>query len=116
MADDNKTLGQFKLSGIPSAPKGVPKIEVTFDIDANGIVHVTAKEKTTNKEADISITSSGGLSDADIERMVKEGELNREADRQRREASEKKNHAQGVIYDCRKGIDEYKDFISQEDK
>eukprot|EP01095_Lingulamoeba_sp_RSL-Kostka_P016968 TRINITY_DN857_c0_g1_i1.p1 TRINITY_DN857_c0_g1~~TRINITY_DN857_c0_g1_i1.p1 ORF type:complete len:661 (-),score=324.41 TRINITY_DN857_c0_g1_i1:363-2345(-) len=116
MADDNKLLGQFKLSGIPPAPKGIPQIDVTFDIDANGIVNVSAKEKTTNKEADISITSSGGLSDSDIERMVKEGELNREADRQRREASEKKNHAQGVIYDCRKGIDEYKDFISQEDK
>ena len=85
MAADNKLLGQFDLTGIPPAPRGVPQIEVTFDIDANGIVSVQAKDKATGKEQQIRIQASGGLSEADIQRMVKEAEANAEADKKRRE-------------------------------
>ena len=91
MAGDNKLLGQFNLEQIPPAPRGVPQIEVTFDIDANGIVSVSAKDKGTNKEQKITIQASGGLCDADIERMVKEAEENAEADKARRELVEAKN-------------------------
>src|SRR5690606_9756 len=93
MAVDNKLLGQFDLVGLPSAPRGMPQIEVTFDIDANGIVHVSAKDKATNKEQQIRIQPSGGLSDADIEKMVKEAEANSEADKKRRELIETQNQA-----------------------
>ena len=93
MAADNKLLGKFDLTGIPPAPRGVPQIEVTFDIDANGIVSVQAKDKATGKEQQIRIQASGGLSEADIQRMVKEAEANAEADKQRRETVEARNHA-----------------------
>jgi len=115
MADDNKVLGNFNLTGIPPAPKGVPKIEVTFDIDANGIVHVSAKDKATNKEADIRIQSSGGLSEADIQRMVKEAEQFRESDVKRKQLTENRNHAESIIYDTNKNLSEFKDHVSEED-
>merc|ERR1712159_209540 len=93
MAADNKLLGQFDLVGIPPAPRGVPQIEVSFDIDANGIVNVSAKDKATNKEQSIVIQSSGGLSDSEIERMVQEAEDNADADKERRELIEVRNDA-----------------------
>ena len=98
MANDNKLLGQFNLEEIPSAPRGVPQIEVTFDIDANGIVSVSAKDKGTDKEQKITIQASGGLSEDDIERMVKDAEENAEADRERREMVEAKNQAESLIH------------------
>ncbi|MBK1665412.1 molecular chaperone DnaK [Rhodospirillum rubrum] len=116
MAADNKMLGQFDLVGLPSAPRGVPQIEVTFDIDANGIVNVSAKDKATGKEQAIRIQASGGLSDNDIERMVKEAELNAEADRKRKEAVEARNHADGLIHATEKNLKEYGDKIPAEDK
>jgi len=115
MADDNKTLGTFFLSGIPPAPKGVPKIEVTFDIDANGIVHVSARDKATGKESDIRIQSSGGLSEADIQRMVKEAEQYREADGKRKNLIENRNHAESIIYDTDKNLTEFKSHVSEQD-
>jgi molecular chaperone DnaK len=104
MANDNKLLGQFDLVDIPPAPRGVPQIEVTFDIDANGIVNVSAKDKGTGKEQKISIQASGGLSDEDIERMVKEAEANAEADKAKRELVEAKNQAEGMINTVEKSI------------
>ncbi|PZP56910.1 MAG: molecular chaperone DnaK [Micavibrio aeruginosavorus] len=104
MAADNKMLGQFDLVGIPSAPRGVPQIEVTFDIDANGIVHVTAKDKATGKEQNIRIQASGGLSDADIEKMVKDAEANAGEDKKRRAVVEAKNQAEAVIHQTEKSI------------
>jgi molecular chaperone DnaK len=106
MAADNKLLGNFDLSGIPSAPRGVPQIEVTFDIDANGIVAVQAKDKATGKETQIRIQASGGLSDADIERMVRDAEENAAADKVRREAVESRNHAEGLINQVEKTLKE----------
>src|SRR5690606_3409948 len=94
MAADNKLLGNFDLAGIPPAPRGVPQIEVTFDIDANGIVNVSAKDKGTGKEQQIRIQASGGLSDADIEKMVKDAEANAEADKRKREAVEARNQGE----------------------
>ncbi len=116
MAADNKMLGQFDLVGIPSAPRGVPQIEVTFDIDANGIVNVTAKDKATNKEQQIRIQASGGLSDADINRMVKDAEANAAEDKKRREAVDAKNHGELLIHDAEKALKEYGDKVSQADK
>ena len=104
MAADNKMLGQFDLMGIPSAPRGVPQIEVTFDIDANGIVHVAAKDKATGKEQNIRIQASGGLSDADIEKMVKDAELNAEADKKLRALVELRNQAEASIHQTEKSI------------
>ena len=98
MAADNKLLGQFDLVGIPPAPRGMPQIEVTFDIDANGIVNVSAKDKATNKEQVIRIQASGGLSDADIEKMVKDAEANAEADKKLKEVVEAKNHAEALVH------------------
>ncbi|MGC2854669.1 molecular chaperone DnaK [Novispirillum sp. DQ9] len=106
MAADNKMLGQFDLVGIPSAPRGMPQIEVTFDIDANGIVNVSAKDKATGKEQAIRIQASGGLADADIDRMVKEAEQNAAADKKRREAVEARNHADGLIHQTEKTLKE----------
>lgn len=106
MASDNKLLGQFDLVGIPPAPRGVPQIEVIFDIDANGIVHVTAKDKATSKEQNIRIQASGGLSDADIEKMVKEAEANAEVDKKRRAAVEARNQAEAAIHQTEKSIAE----------
>ncbi|KAI5078579.1 hypothetical protein GOP47_0006250 [Adiantum capillus-veneris] len=111
MASDNKLLGQFELVGIPPAPRGVPQIEVTFDIDANGIVNVSAKDKATGKEQQITIQSSGGLSEADIQRMVKDAELYAEKDKERKNAIDAKNEADSVIYSTEKSLNEYKDKL-----
>ncbi|MEM9014198.1 MAG: molecular chaperone DnaK [Pseudomonadota bacterium] len=116
MAADNKMLGQFDLVGIPPAPRGVPQVEVTFDIDANGIVHVSAKDKATNKEQSIRIQASGGLSDDDIEKMVKDAEANAEADKERREGVESRNRAEALVHSTENNLKEYGDKISNEDK
>ena len=116
MAADNKLLGQFDLMGIPPAPRGVPQIEVTFDIDANGIVSVTAKDKATNKEHQIRIQASGGLSDADIQRMVKEAEENAAADKQRRELVEARNQGEALVHSTEKSLKDYGDKVSAADK
>ena len=112
MAADNKALGQFDLVGIPSAPRGVPQIEVTFDIDANGIVNVTAKDKATNKEQQIRIQASGGLSEADINKMVKDAEAHAAEDKKRREAVDAKNHGESLVHDAEKALKEYGDKVS----
>jgi molecular chaperone DnaK len=111
MASDNKMLGQFNLEDIPPAPRGMPQIEVTFDIDANGIVSVGAKDKATGKEQQITIQASGGLSDADIEQMVKDAEDNAEADKERRELIEAKNQAESLIHSTEKSIEEHGDKV-----
>ena len=116
MAADNKILGQFDLVGIPPAARGVPQIEVTFDIDANGIVNVSAKDKATGKEQQIRIQASGGLSDDDIERMVQEAEENAETDKKRREIVEAKNQAETLEHMVEKNLAEYGDKISDDDK
>lgn len=116
MAADNKMLGQFDLVGIPSAPRGVPQIEVTFDIDANGIVHVGAKDKATNKEQNIRIQASGGLSDADIEQMVKDAEANAESDKKRRAVVEAKNQGESLIHQTEKTIADLGADLSETDK
>ena len=116
MAADNKLLGQFDLVGIPPAPRGIPQIEVTFDIDANGIVNVSAKDKATNKEQAIRIQASGGLSDADIDKMVKDAEANAEADKKKKELVEAKNQAEGLIHTTEKTLKENGDKISAADK
>ena len=111
MAADNKLLGQFNLEDIPPAPRGLPQIEVTFDIDANGIVSVSAKDKGTNKEQKITIQASGGLSDDDIEQMVKDAEENAEADKKRRELVEAKNQAESLIHSTEKSMEEHSDKV-----
>ena len=116
MAADNKTLGNFQLSGIPSAPRGVPQIEVTFDIDANGIVNVKAKDLGTGKEQKITITSNTTLSDEEIDKMVKEAEKNKEADEKRKEEADARNEAEQVIFMTEKSIKELGDKVSDEDK
>ena len=116
MAADNKLLGQFDLVGIPSAPRGVPQIEVTFDIDANGIVNVTAKDKATNKEQQIRIQASGGLSEADINRMVKDAEAHAAEDKKRREMVDAKNQGELLAHDAEKSLKEYGDKVAQSDR
>ncbi len=116
MAADNKLLGQFDLVGLPPSPRGVPQIEVTFDIDANGIVQVSAKDKGTGKEQQIRIQASGGLSDADIEKMVKDAEANAEADKQRRAVVEAKNQAESLVHSTEKSVKEYGDKVSEADR
>lgn len=116
MAKDNKMLGQFNLEGIPPVPRGVPQIEVTFDIDANGIVHVSAKDKASGKEQRITIQASGGLSDAEIEQMVKEAEKNADEDKKRTEIIEAKNAADSLIYSTEKTLIDYSNKLSSEDK
>ena len=116
MAADNKALGQFDLVGIPGAPRGVPQIEVTFDIDANGIVNVTAKDKATNKEQQIRIQASGGLSEADINKMVKDAEAHAAEDKKRRETVDAKNHGELLAHDAEKALAEYGDKVSQADR
>ena len=111
MAADNKMLGQFNLEQIPPAPRGVPQIEVTFDIDANGIVSVHAKDKGTGKEQQIKIQASGGLSDADIEQMVKDAEQFAEEDKKRREAAEAKNNAESLIHTTERQLEEHADKV-----
>ena len=111
MAADNKMLGQFNLENIPPAPRGLPQIEVTFDIDANGIVSVKAKDKGTNKEQAITIQASGGLSDEDIEKMVKDAEANAEADKSRRELVETRNQAESLLHSTRKSLSEHSDKV-----
>jgi molecular chaperone DnaK len=116
MAMDNKFLGNFELTGIAPAPKGMPQIEVTFDIDANGIVHVSAKDKGTGKEQKIQIQANSGLSDADIERMIKEAEANKEADEKKRQEIDAKNHADGMIASVENSMKEHGDKITEEDR
>ncbi|MFO7854514.1 MAG: molecular chaperone DnaK [Paracoccaceae bacterium] len=116
MAADNKLLGQFNLEDIPPAPRGMPQIEVTFDIDANGIVSVGAKDKATEKEQKITIQASGGLSDDDIEKMVKEAEENAETDKKRREMVEAKNHAEALIHSTERSLAEHGDKVDAETK
>jgi molecular chaperone DnaK len=116
MAADNKLLGQFDLVGLPPAPRGVPQIEVTFDIDANGIVQVSAKDKGTGKEQQIRIQASGGLSDADIEKMVKDAEANAEADKARRATVEAKNQAEALIHSSEKSLKEFGDKVSETER
>jgi len=116
MASDNKMLGQFDLVGIPPAPRGMPQIEVTFDIDANGIVNVSAKDKATNKEQSIRIQASGGLSDSDIEQMVKDAEEHAEEDKKKRELVEARNQAEAMIDSTKQTLKELADKVSEEDK
>ena len=116
MAADNKLLGQFDLVGLPPAPRGLPQIEVTFDIDANGIVNVSAKDKATGKEQQIRIQASGGLTDDDIERMVQEAEANSESDKARRESVEVKNQADSALHGTEKMLADHGDKISEEDR
>jgi molecular chaperone DnaK len=116
MAADNKALGQFDLVGIPPAPRGVPQIEVTFDIDANGIVNVSAKDKGTGKEHQIRIQASGGLSDADIEKMVKDAEANAESDKKRKALVEARNQAEALIHSSEKSLKDYGDKVSETDR
>ncbi len=116
MANDNKLLGQFDLVGIPPAPRGVPQVEVTFDIDANGIVHVSAKDLGTQKEQSIKITASSGLAKDEIERMVKEAQAHTEDDKQRRKLAEARNQADNLIYGTEKNLTEHGDKVSEDDK
>ncbi|PCI40874.1 MAG: molecular chaperone DnaK [Rhodospirillaceae bacterium] len=116
MAADNKILGQFDLIGIPPSQRGMPQIEVTFDIDANGIVNVSAKDKATGKEQQVSIQASGGLSDSDIEQMVQDAEEHAEEDKKNRELIDAKNHAESLVHDTEKNVVEYGDKVSPEDK
>lgn len=116
MSSDNKSLGRFELTGIPPAPRGVPQIEVTFDIDANGIVHVSAKDLGTGKEQSIKITASSGLSKEEIDKMIKEADLHKEEDAKRKESIEAKNHLDGIIYSVEKTLKDSEDKIDSEDK
>jgi molecular chaperone DnaK len=116
MASDNKLLGQFDLMGIPPAPRGMPQVEVTFDIDANGIVNVSAKDKATNKEQSIRIQANGGLSDADIEAMVREAESNKAEDEKRKQLVEARNQADAVLHSSEKSLAEFGDKVSAADK
>ena len=116
MAADNKVLGQFDLVGLPPAPRGVPQIEVTFDIDANGIVNVSAKDKGTGKEQQIRIQASGGLSDEEIEKMVNEASSHADDDKKRREEVEIKNQADSLVYSTEKGLSEHGDKIAKEEQ
>jgi molecular chaperone DnaK len=116
MAADNKMLGQFDLMGIPPAPRGMPQIEVTFDIDANGIVNVSAKDKATGKEQQIRIQASGGLSESDIEKMIKDAEANAAADKKRREAVDAKNHADALVHSTEKALAEHGSKIAESER
>jgi molecular chaperone DnaK len=116
MAADNKLLGQFDLVGIPPAPRGVPQIEVAFDIDANGIVNVQAKDKGTGKEQQIRIQASGGLSEADIQRMVKEAETHAADDKKRRALVEAKNQAEALVHQTEKSLKDYGDKVQAADR
>ena len=116
MASDNKLLGNFELVGIPNAPRGVPQIEVTFDIDANGIVSVSAKDKGTGKEQKIQIQASGGLSDDEIKEMVKNAEANKDADKKKREAVDARNQADTILHTTEKNLKEHGSKITEAEK
>ena len=116
MATDNKALGNFELVGIAPAPRGVPQIEVTFDIDANGIVNVSAKDKGTGKEQKIQIQASGGLSDGEIEKMVKDAEANKESDKKKRESVDARNQADTLIHSTEKNLKEHGAKVSDAEK
>ena len=116
MAADNKILGNFELVGIPPAARGTPQIEVTFDIDANGIVNVSAKDKGTGKEQKIQIQASGGLSEEEIQKMVKDAEANKEADKKKRESVDARNQADSLVFSTEKSLKEHGDKISAEEK
>jgi molecular chaperone DnaK len=116
MASDNKSLGTFRLDGIPPSPRGVPQIEVTFDIDANGILSVTAKDKGSGKEQSISITGASTLSDNEVDRMVKDAESNAAADKEKREKIDVKNQAETLIYQAEKQLGELGDKVAADDK
>jgi len=116
MASDNKLLGNFDLVGIPPAPRGVPQVEVTFDIDANGIVNVSAKDKGTGKEQQIKIQASGGLSEEEIDKMVKEAEANAEEDKKKREVIDTKNQADTMVHSAEKNLKEFGDKVSDQEK
>jgi molecular chaperone DnaK len=116
MAADNKILGQFDLVGLPPAPRGIPQIEVTFDIDANGIVNVSAKDKGTGKEQQIRIQASGGLSDGDIEKMVKDAEAHAEEDKKRKAAVEAKNHAESLVHSTEKALAEHGSKVGEPER
>ena len=116
MAADNKILGNFELVGIAPAPRGIPQIEVTFDIDANGIVNVSAKDKGTGKEQKIQIQASGGLSDEDIKKMVKDAEANRDSDKKKRESVDARNQADTIIHSTEKNLKEHGSKISETEK
>ena len=116
MAAYNKTLGRFQLTGIPAAPRGVPQIEVTFDIDANGIVHVSAKDMATGNSQNVAITASTNLTDEDIEKAVKDAEAHAEEDKKRKDEIEVKNNAESLVYNSEKTLNELGDKISGEEK
>ena len=116
MALDNKTLGRFQLGDIPPAPRGVPQIEVTFDIDANGIVNVSAKDLGTGKSQKITISGGSSLSDEEIDRMIKEAEDNRDADLKRREEVDLRNEADALVFQTKKAMDDLKDSITDDEK
>jgi len=116
MARDNKTLGNFELTGLPPAPRGIPQIEVTFDIDANGIVHVSAKDLGTGKEQSIRITASSGLSKDEIDKMVRDAESHADEDKKKRDAIEARNHADSMIYSTEKSLKEFGDKIDAVEK
>jgi molecular chaperone DnaK len=116
MAQDNKSLGRFILDGIPPAPRGVPQVEVTFDIDANGILKVSAREKQTGKEQTITITGSTGLSKEEVERMTRDAEMHAEEDRRKKEEAEVRNHADSVVFSAEKALKDAGDKISDEVK
>jgi molecular chaperone DnaK len=116
MANDNKLLGQFDLVGIPPAPRGMPQVEVSFDIDANGIVHVAAKDLATQKEQSIKITASSGLSKEEVDKLVKDAQSHTEEDKKRRRAAEARNQADSLLYSTEKNLSEHGDKISEDDK
>jgi molecular chaperone DnaK len=116
MVSDNKSLGTFRLDGIPAAPRGVPQVEVAFDIDANGILNVTAKDKGSGKEQSITITGASTLSESEVDRMVKDAEANADSDQQKREAIDTKNQAESLIYQAEKQVEELGEKVSPEAK
>jgi molecular chaperone DnaK len=116
MAADNKILGQFDLVGIPPSPRGVPQIEVSFDIDANGIVNVHAKDKATGKEQQIRIQASGGLTESEIQKMVKDAEAHAEEDKKRKAAVEAKNHAEALVHSTEKALSEHGDKVGEAER